>query len=91
MKWLLPPDHTFEEKEIAVLTMESIYSQFNDPLDKLIIAMCFELDYNQRDTARLIGKNRDTVSLRIKKIKTTLMKTHKRFLKTDNPEDKPIE
>jgi hypothetical protein len=79
--WLLPRDATKEEKAIFLHSVEQIYNHFDDPLDKLIIALSFELDYPQVAVGRIIGREEVAVSLRVKKIRTILSKTYKAFLK----------
>ena len=80
--WLLPNDATRDEKEIYLCTVENIYNQFNDPIDKLIIAMAFELDYPQKFVGKIIHREEVAVSLRVKKIRTILAQTYKSHLKT---------
>lgn len=82
--WLLPIDPTPEEKEIALCGIESIYGQFDDPIDQLIIAMVFELGYPRQFVARATAKSSKTIWLRIKKIKTILSKSHKSYLKEES-------
>lgn len=79
--WLLPPDATEEEKEIMQYCVSSIYQQFDDPLDKFIIMAVFEMGYPNKFVANLIDRSEVTMSIRIKKIKTILSKTHKSLLK----------
>lgn len=79
--WLLPADHTKDEKQIFLLSLENIYKQFPDPLDKLIIAMAFELEYPQNFVAKIINRQELAVSLRVKKIRTILAKTYRAYLK----------
>lgn len=81
--WMLPIDPTPEEKEIALYGIESIYSKFSDPLDKLIIAMVFELGYPRQMVARTTARSPKTVWLRIKKIRTVLSTSHKSYLKPE--------
>lgn len=81
--WLLPIDPTPEEKSIAMYGVQSIYEKFRDPIDLLIIAMIFELGYPQNMVGEIIGKTPKTIWLRIKKIKTILSTTHKKYLKRD--------
>lgn len=79
--WLLPEDATKDEKTIFLLSLENIYKQFPDPLDKLIIAMAFELDYPQKFVADIIDRREVAVSLRVKKIRTILAKTYRANIK----------
>jgi len=81
--WLLPLDPTPQEKEVAMIGIESIYSKFRDPLDQLIIAMVFELGYPRQSVAFMTKKTSKTIWLRIKKIKTVLSISHKNYLKDD--------
>lgn len=80
--WLLPPDATKAEKDIYLCTIENIYNKFEDPLDKLIIALGFELDYPQYFVGRLIGREEVAISIRVKKIRTILAKAYKANVKT---------
>lgn len=80
--WVLPEDVTEEERDIFLLTLNNIYNHFDDPIDKLIIAMCFELDYPQKFVADIVKRNEVTVSLRVKKIRTILSKTYKAYIKS---------
>lgn len=82
--WLLPIDPTPQEREIAIMGIESIYTKFHDPIDQLIIAMCFELGYPQKNVAMMTRKSTKTIWLRIKKIKTVLATSHKSYLKSDS-------
>lgn len=81
MRWILPPDYTKEEKKIMEFCILSIYNQFNDPVDKLIIMGVYELGYDQKTIAEMVGRQPQAIGLRIKKIKTILSKSHKRYLK----------
>ena len=80
--WLLPEDATKCEKDIFMCTVENIYNHFDDPIDKLIIALVFELDYPQTSVSQIVGRNIPTVSLRVKKIKTILSTTYRAYLKS---------
>lgn len=81
MHWILPPDSTKEERDILSYCLLNIYNKFRDPLDKLIIMSVFELGYSQKFTAELIGRQEQAVTLRVKKIKTILSKSHKSYIK----------
>lgn len=88
--WILPPDATFEEKQILLYSLLNIYSKFADPRDHLIIALVFELGYPQHFVAQVLDRDDWTVSTRVKKIRTVLTQTHKAFLrKDDQPQDSP--
>ena len=78
---MLPVSPTQEEKEIMEFCVLSIYKQFDDPIDKVIIMGVFELGYDQKFVAQLVDRQEQAVSLRIKKIKTILSKSHKSHLK----------
>lgn len=80
--WLLPDDATKDEKDIFLYSVTDIYNQFNDPLDKLLIALVFELDYPQWFAAKILDRQEVTVSLRIKKIKTVLSRAYPHYLKS---------
>lgn len=79
--WLLPADPTPEEKAIVILGIGSIYGQFKDPMDQLIIAMVFELGYPRSMVAEITNRTPKTIWLRIKKIQTILSTSHKSYLK----------
>jgi len=81
--WLLPPDANSVEKEIALYSLLHVYEQFPDPVDKLIICQVFELNYPQYFVARTLNRTEKNISVRIKKIKLVLSKTHKKYLKPD--------
>lgn len=81
--WLLPVDPTPEEKDVAMFGMLKIYSQFPDPIDQLIIAQCFELNYPQSFVSKILNRSETTVSTRIKKIKTVLMRSHKAYIREE--------
>jgi hypothetical protein len=79
--WLLPTDATKDEKDIFLCTVENIYRRFDDPLDKLIIALAFELDYPQKQVGRIIGREEVAISLRVKKIRTVLSQAYRANVK----------
>jgi hypothetical protein len=81
--WLLPPDYNSMEKEIALWSLQNIYNNFPDPVDKLIISWCFELGYPQNFVAESLGKQEKTISVRVKKIRTILSKVYSSRLKTE--------
>lgn len=81
--WLLPSDPTPEEKDIALIGLRRIYSMFSDPVDQLIIAHCFELNYPQSFVSGILNRSEATISTRVKKIKTILMRSHKSYIRED--------
>lgn len=82
--WFFPPEPSKEEREIAFASLSHIYSLFQDPVDKLIIAMVFELGYPKNMVAEVINRDQQTVSLRIKKIRTTLSIVFRHNIKSEN-------
>lgn len=82
--WLLPAEATPEEKEIILVGVQKIYDKFDDPIDHLILALVFELGYPRQMVAMITKRNPKTIWLRIKKIKTILATSHKKYLKGDS-------
>lgn len=74
---LLPIDATPEEYEIVQYSLTNIYSQFDDPIDKFIIAFCFELNYTQSLAADCLGVPTSQVPKRVSRIKQALLSSHK--------------
>lgn len=72
-KNLLPPDPTVNTVRIIDAVAVSIYQKLDDPTDKFIVSMVFEIGYTREDTARALGVTYQTVYNRINKIKELLM------------------
>ena len=72
----LPEDPTPEEHKILNHVAVTIYQRFNDPRDKFIISMVFDLGYGKEETARALGCSYVTVYNRIKRIERVLSRSN---------------
>jgi DNA invertase Pin-like site-specific DNA recombinase len=68
----LPQDITEEEVKILAYSSIQLYQLLDDPVDKFIVAMVFDLGYGREETARALGFHYHTVYQRIKKIQDKL-------------------
>lgn len=68
----LPPDPTVEEMKILDQMVVDIYNHFDDPTDKLIFALLFDLNYSTGDVIAITGYSQVTVWKRSVKIKEKL-------------------
>lgn len=69
---ILPPDPTTEEFKILDRVVVDLYRNFDDPLDKLIFALLFDLNYSTIDVIDITGYSEVTIWKRSKKIKELL-------------------
>ena len=74
-KSFLPPDPTVEELKILDSLVVDLYRKFDDPLDKLIFALRYEMGYGWVDISAMTGYSQVTVMKRIRRIKDTLEDT----------------
>jgi len=74
---LLPPDITPEEIGILTFTTLDLYRHIDDPIDKLIIIMVYQLGYGKQETAYAIGVTYETVYKRDLNIKKKLAEVYK--------------
>ena len=72
MRIVMPSDPTPEEIKIVTFSKVLVYEKLEDPLDKLIVALVYELDYGKENAALAAGVHYKTVWSRIKKIKRIL-------------------
>lgn len=78
---LLPPDPMPEDFMLLNAIAIALYQKLEDPTDKFIIAMVYDMGYTREDTARALGVSYVTVYKRIKVIKEVLKKEYKRNIK----------
>jgi len=74
---LLPPDATPEELMILNALAVYVYQKLDNPTDKFIVAMIYDMGYSREDTARALGVSYVTVYKRDKAIKQILKKEYK--------------
>jgi len=74
---LLPPDATPEELMILNALAVYVYKKLDNPTDKFIVAMIYDMGYSREDTARALGVSYVTVYKRDKEIKQILKKEYK--------------
>lgn len=69
---LLPPDATREDLRIINTLAVTLYQRLDDPIDKFIVAMVFDMGYPREDTARALNMSYVTVYKRINEIRDKL-------------------
>lgn len=70
---IIPPvDITKEERKIIDAIAVDLYRKLNDPVDKFITAMVFDVGYGKEQTAEALGITYTAVYQRIKKIRKKL-------------------
>lgn len=69
---MLPPDYTPEEYKLLMFSVVNVYQRLEDPIDKFIVAMVYEMGYNANIAAMSLGISSPAVTMRIKKIKRIL-------------------
>lgn len=79
---LLPPDPTTEEVKILDRMVVDLYNHFEDPTDKLIFALLFDLNYSTIDVISITGYSEVTIWKRSKRIKKTLAERYKLRVKS---------
>lgn len=79
--YLLPPDPIQEDYMIINAIAVALYQKLEDPTDKFIVAMVYDMGYSREDTARALGVSYVTVYKRIKVIKEVLKKEYKSNIK----------
>ena len=68
----LPKDMTPEELAILGTIAARLYLRLEDPIDKFIVAMHYELGYSKTEVAIALGISPPAVTMRDKKIKKLL-------------------
>ena len=69
---LLPPDATPEEIKILSYVATDLYRKLDDPTDKFIVAMVYELGYGKEETAHALNVSYVTFWKRCTRIKEVL-------------------
>lgn len=72
----LPDDITPEEVAILNRVAIRLYTKLDDPIDKFIVAMVFDLGYGREETAEALGVSYVTVWNRINDIKEQLKESY---------------
>lgn len=68
----IPPDPTRDDLRIINALAITLYQRLDDPIDKLIVAMVFDMGYPKEDVARALNVSYVTVYKRINEIKSKL-------------------
>lgn len=74
---LLPPDPTIEEMKILDQMVVDLYNYLEDPTDKFIFALLFDLNYSTIDVIAITGYSEVTIWKRSNKIKEKLAQMQK--------------
>jgi DNA-directed RNA polymerase specialized sigma24 family protein len=76
----IPADVTREELAILGVVAIRVYQAVDDPIDKFILAMHYELGYSKTEVAMALGISSPAITVRDQKIKKKLAVAFKKEL-----------
>lgn len=77
MMFDMPDDMTPEEQKILNHIALDIYRHLDDPVDKLIVALCYELGYGKEACAFALSLSYGTIYKHDKELKEKLNKAYR--------------